>query len=104
MNLSSVDSAANTDIAYAVLKAIPRAIRFLIPKRRNFAAISPPMHANGTFTFGITVALQNPLEPVIMAWIKRNLFFVIGGILAIGLLGCGRLLQLQGLETQHGGV
>jgi hypothetical protein len=31
-----------------------------------------------------------------MAWIKRNLFFVIGGILAIGLLGAAGFYNYQG--------
>jgi hypothetical protein len=31
-----------------------------------------------------------------MAWIKRNLFFVIGGILAIGLLGAAGFYNIQG--------
>ena len=39
-----------------------------------------------------------------MAWIKRNLFFVIGGILAIGLLGAAGFYDLQGLESQQGGI
>ncbi len=39
-----------------------------------------------------------------MGWIKRNLFFVIGGVLALGLLGAGGLLHLQGLGAQFRGV
>ena len=30
-----------------------------------------------------------------MAWIKRNLFFVIGGILALGLLGAAGFYDFQ---------
>jgi hypothetical protein len=52
---------ANSEIAYAVLKRVERA-RFLIPKRRNSRGDITPDEANGTFTFGITVGLQNPLN------------------------------------------
>jgi hypothetical protein len=31
-----------------------------------------------------------------MAWIKRNLFFVIGGILAMGLLGAAGFYNYKG--------
>jgi type IV pilus assembly protein PilM len=59
MNLSSVDSAANTEIAYAVLKALQED-PFFDSKVTQLRGDITPDEANGTFTFGITVALQNP--------------------------------------------
>jgi flagellar biosynthesis regulator FlaF len=61
VNLSSVDSAANTDIAYAVLKAFQEDPLF-DPKMTQLRGDITPDDANGTFTFGITVGLQNPLN------------------------------------------
>jgi hypothetical protein len=61
VNLSSVDSAANTDIAYAVLKAFQEDPLF-DPKATQLRGDITPNDANGTFTFGIIVGLQNPLN------------------------------------------
>ena len=61
MNLSSVDPSATTEIAYAVeseLKASP----FFDPKATALLGNITTDESNGTFTFGITVALQKPLN------------------------------------------
>jgi type IV pilus assembly protein PilM len=61
VNLSNVDPSANSEIAYAVeneLKAIP----FFKPEATQLTGQITPDEANGTFTFGITVTLQNPLN------------------------------------------
>ena len=59
VSLSSVDSAANTDIVYAVLKAFQEDPRF-DPKTTQLRGDIIPDDASGTFMFGITVGLQNP--------------------------------------------
>jgi Tfp pilus assembly protein PilN len=61
VNLSSVDSAASTEIAYAVLKALQED-PFFDPKVTQLRGDITPDDVNGTFTFGITVGLQNPLN------------------------------------------
>jgi type IV pilus assembly protein PilM len=61
VNLSSVDSAANTDIAYAVLKVFQEDPLF-DPKTTQLRGDITPDDVTGTFTFGITVGLQNPLN------------------------------------------
>ncbi len=61
VNLSSVDSAANTDIAYAVLKAFQEDPLF-DPKATQLRGDITPDDVTGTFTFGITVGLQKPLN------------------------------------------
>src|ERR1035441_1513879 len=61
VNLSSVDSAANTDIAYAVLKAFQEDPLFY-PKATQRRGDIARDDTTGTFTFGITVGLQNPLN------------------------------------------
>jgi hypothetical protein len=61
VNLSKVDPSANSEIAYAVeneLKTSP----FFDPKATQLTGQITPDEANGTFTFGIIVALQNPLN------------------------------------------
>ena len=61
VNLSNVDPSANSEIAYAVeneLKTIP----FFDPKATQLTGQITPDEDNGTFTFGITVTLQNPLN------------------------------------------
>jgi len=61
VNLSSVDSAANTEIAYAVLQAFQED-PFFDAKGTQLRGDITPDDATGTFTFGITVALKNPLN------------------------------------------
>jgi type IV pilus assembly protein PilM len=61
VNLSNVDPSAISEIAYAVeseLKASP----FFDPKVTQLSGQITPNDANGTFTFGIIVGLQNPLN------------------------------------------
>jgi type IV pilus assembly protein PilM len=61
VDLTSVDSAANGEIAYAVenqLKACP----IFDPKTTQLAGQTSPVDVNGTFTFGVTVVLLNPLK------------------------------------------
>jgi hypothetical protein len=61
VNLSNVDPSANSEIAYAVeneLKNSP----FFDPKTTQLTGQITPDEANGTFTFGITVALQKQLD------------------------------------------
>ncbi len=61
VDLTGVDSAANGEIAYAVenqLKACP----IFDPKTTQLSGQTSPVDANGTFTFGLTVTLFNPLK------------------------------------------
>jgi type IV pilus assembly protein PilM len=61
VNLSAVDPSANSEIAYAVeseLKACP----LFDPKTTQLTGQITPDDSNGTFTFGITLMLQNPLK------------------------------------------
>jgi hypothetical protein len=61
VNLSNIDPSANSEIAYAVeneLKASP----FFDPKATQLTGQITPDEVNGTFTFGITVTLLNPLN------------------------------------------
>jgi hypothetical protein len=61
VDLTSVDSAANGEIAYAVenqFKACP----IFDPKTTQLAGQTSAVDANGTFTFGVTVVLLNPLK------------------------------------------
>ncbi len=61
VNLSSVDPSANTEIAYEVenqLKACP----IFDPKTTQLTGQIIQDDSNGTFTFGITVMLLNPLK------------------------------------------
>jgi type IV pilus assembly protein PilM len=61
VDLTAIDSAANGEIAYAVenqLKACP----IFDPKTTQLAGQTSPVDANGTFTFGVTITLLNPLK------------------------------------------
>jgi type IV pilus assembly protein PilM len=61
VDLTGIDSAANGEIAYAVenqLKADP----IFDPKTTQLAGQTSPVDANGTFTFGVTITLLNPLK------------------------------------------
>jgi hypothetical protein len=61
VNLSSVDPSANTEIAYEVenqLKAVP----IFDPKTTQLTGQITPDDVTGTFTFGVTVTLLNPLK------------------------------------------
>jgi hypothetical protein len=61
VNLTSVDPSANSEIAYAVetqLKAVP----IFDPKATQLTGNITADDSNGTFTFGVTITLQNPLK------------------------------------------
>ena len=61
VSLSGVDPSANTTIAYALedeLKASP----YFDPKATQLSGQITADDASGTFTFGVTVALKNPLN------------------------------------------
>jgi cell division ATPase FtsA len=61
VNLTSVDPSASSEIAYAVesqLKACP----IFDPKATQLSGQMSPDDSNGTFTFGMTVTLLNPLK------------------------------------------
>jgi len=60
VNLSGVDPSANTDIAYAVLNQLQSDPLF-DPKATQLRGDITSDEASGTFTFGITVVLKNPL-------------------------------------------
>ena len=62
VNLSSVDPSANSEIAYAVESELKSATNYFDPKTTQLTGQITPDDANGTFTFGITVTLQNPLK------------------------------------------
>jgi type IV pilus assembly protein PilM len=61
VNLSNIDPSANTDIAYTVLNEL-QANPLFDPKATQLRGDITPDDATGTFTFGITVGLQNPLN------------------------------------------
>jgi type IV pilus assembly protein PilM len=61
VNLSAIDAQATSEIAYAVeseLKACP----IFDPKTTQLTGQTTSDDSNGTFTFGVTVMLQNPLK------------------------------------------
>jgi type IV pilus assembly protein PilM len=61
VDLSGVDSAANNEVVYAVERQLKSAPVF-DPKSVQPSAQISPVDANGTFTFSITLAPQNPLK------------------------------------------
>jgi len=61
VNLSSVDPSANTAIAFEVQSQLQSSPMF-DPKGTLLSPTITADDATGTFTFGITVALQNPLK------------------------------------------
>jgi type IV pilus assembly protein PilM len=62
VNLSSIDPSANSEIAYAVESQLKSATNYFDPKTTQLTGQITPDDVNGTFTFGITVTLQNPLK------------------------------------------
>ena len=61
VSLSDVDPSANTTIAYTLedeLKASP----YFDSKSTQLSGQITPDDVSGTFTFGVTVALKNPLN------------------------------------------
>ena len=95
VNLSSVDSAANTDIAYTVLKAFQEDPLF-DPKTTQLRGDITPDDATRHVYVWHHRGVAKSTQLVTMAWIKRNLFFVVGGILAIGLLGAAGFYNYKG--------
>jgi hypothetical protein len=61
VDLSDLDPSANSEIAYAVEKEL-QACAIFDPKTTQLTGQITPDPATGTFTFGITVMLQNPLK------------------------------------------
>jgi type IV pilus assembly protein PilM len=61
VSLSSVDPAANSDIAYKVESEL-QASPYFDPKATQLVGQINPEDASGTFTFGITAVLKNPLN------------------------------------------
>ena len=61
VNLSNIDPSANTDIAYTVLNEL-QANPLFDPKATQLRGDITPDDTTGTFTFGITVGLQHPLN------------------------------------------
>jgi type IV pilus assembly protein PilM len=61
VSLASVDPAANSDIAYT-LESELQASPYFDPKATQLVGQINPEDASGTFTFGITAVLKNPLN------------------------------------------
>jgi hypothetical protein len=61
VDLSGIDSAANNEIVYAVVREL-KASPVFDPKTVEPSAQISPVDANGTFTFSIGVTPQNPLK------------------------------------------
>jgi type IV pilus assembly protein PilM len=61
VDLSSVDSAANNEIVYAVVREL-KASPLFDPKTVAPSPQISPVDASGTFTFSISVSPQNPLK------------------------------------------
>jgi type IV pilus assembly protein PilM len=61
VSLSSVDPSANSDIAYALQNEL-QASPYFDPKATQLSGEIKADDASGTFTFGISVALKNPLN------------------------------------------
>jgi type IV pilus assembly protein PilM len=62
VNLSSIDPSANSEIAYAVESELKNATNYFDSKTTQLTGQITPDDGNGTFTFGITVTLLNPLK------------------------------------------
>jgi type IV pilus assembly protein PilM len=62
VNLSSVDPSANSEIAFEVERELKSATNYFDPKFTSLTQQMPTEDASGTFTFGLTVALANPLQ------------------------------------------
>ena len=63
VNLSSIDPSANSEIAFEVERELKSATNYFDPKLTSLTQQMPTEDASGTFTFGLTVALANPLQP-----------------------------------------
>jgi len=61
VDLTSVDPSANSEIAYAVENELKASTNYFKPEGTQLTGQITP-DANGTFTFGVTVILVNPLK------------------------------------------
>jgi type IV pilus assembly protein PilM len=62
VNLSSIDPSANSEIAYAVESELKNSTNYFDPKTTQLTGQITPDDLTGTFTFGVTVTLLNPLK------------------------------------------
>ncbi len=62
VNLTSVDPSANSEIAYAVESELKNSTNYFDPKTTQLTGQITPDDLTGTFTFGVTVTLANPLK------------------------------------------
>jgi hypothetical protein len=63
VNLTSAENpSATSDIAYAVEKQLKSATNYFDPKTTQLTGQITMDDANGTFVFGVTVTLANPLK------------------------------------------
>lgn len=62
VNLSAIDSAANSEIAFAVQTQLRSETNYFDPKITTLTGQIIPDDATGTFTFGLTIGLLNPLQ------------------------------------------
>jgi len=60
VNLNNVDPSANNEIAYAVESTLKNSTNYFDPKLTQLSGNITPDDSSGTFTFGVTVTLQNP--------------------------------------------
>jgi len=61
VDLTAVDPSANSEIAYAVENQLKSSTNYFKPEGTALTGQITP-DANGTFTFGVTVTLLNPLK------------------------------------------
>jgi hypothetical protein len=62
IDLTSVDPSANSEIAYAVETELKNSTNYFDPKLTALTGNITPDTSSGTFTFGVTVTLLNPLK------------------------------------------
>ncbi|HEU5396335.1 MAG TPA: hypothetical protein VFV81_04155, partial [Verrucomicrobiae bacterium] len=62
INLTSVDPSANSEIAYAVEKQLKSSTNYFNPTATQLTGEITSDESSGTFTFGVTVTLANPLK------------------------------------------
>jgi type IV pilus assembly protein PilM len=62
VNLTSVDPSANSEIAYAVENELKSSTNYFKPEGTQLTGQITPDDAGVTFSFGVTVTLQNPLK------------------------------------------
>jgi type IV pilus assembly protein PilM len=62
VNLTGVDPSANSEIAFEVERELKSATNYFDPKTTSLTTPIVTDEASGTFTFGLTVGLVNPLQ------------------------------------------